>query len=118
MQGPPILQSIPVSASVRPRKLPGSGWRYRLAVASRACAALFGGYFFAHATAAFLTLVLPFARAERVIAASLLSFAVWCAAAVYVFSVRSGWRAWWAPVLAGALLLGIQMLFPEAAARP
>ena len=95
-----------------------SGWRHRLAVASRVCAALFGGYFFAYATTAFLTLVLPFARAERVIAASLLSFAVWCAAAVYVFSVRSGWRAWWVPMLAGAALLGVQMLFSEMAARP
>lgn len=94
------------------------GWRHCLAVASRVCAALFAGYFFAHATTAFLTLVLPFARAERVITASLLSFAVWCAAAVYVFSVRSGWRAWWAPVFTGAVLLGIQMQFPEVAARP
>jgi hypothetical protein len=102
----------------RSAKVKESGWRHRLAIASRGCAALFGGYFFAHAATAFLTLVLPFARAERVITASLLSFAVWCAIAVYVFSARSGWRAWWAPVLAGAALLGVQMLFPEMAARP
>jgi hypothetical protein len=101
----------------RGAKVKESGW-HRLAIASRGCAALFGGYFFAHAATAFLTLVLPFARAERVITASLLSFAVWCAIAVYVFSARSGWRAWWAPVLAGAALLGVQMLFPEMAARP
>lgn len=103
----------------KPRsKSRAAGWRHRLAVASRACAALFGGYFFVHATTAFLTLVLPFARAERVITASLLSFAVWCAVAVYVFSARSAWRAWWAPVLASVVLLGIQRQFPEAAARP
>ena len=101
------------------RPKPGAQrWRHRLAVTSRVGAALFGGYFFAHAATAFLTLVLPFARAERVITASLLSFAVWCAAAIYVFAARNGWRAWWAPVFAGAVLLGIQMLFPDAAARP
>src|SRR5688500_19074325 len=116
MPGLSVQSSISANARsaqrVGSRSRRDSGGRYRIAVASRVCAALFGGYFFAHATTAFLTLVLPFARAERVIAASLLSFAVWCAAAVYVFSVRSGWRAWWAPVLAGAALLCIQMQFP------
>ena len=112
---------VPHEASLRaarPVAARRGGWRNRLAVASRVCAALFAGYFLAHATTAFLTLVLPFARVDRVIAASLLSFAVWCAAAVYVFAVRNGWCAWWAPVLLGTVLLGIQMQFAELAARP
>jgi hypothetical protein len=103
-------------ASPRPARVPS--WRYRLDVAARVGAALVAGYFLAHATTAFLTLVLPFARVDRVIAASLLSFAVWCAAAVYVFAARSAWRAWWAPMLAGMLLLGVTLVFPELAARP
>ena len=43
----------------------------RLSLASRVLAALVGGYAFAHAATAFLTLALPFARADRVIAATL-----------------------------------------------
>jgi hypothetical protein len=89
-----------------------------MAVASRVCAALFAGYFLAHATTAFLTLVLPFARVDRVIAASLLSFVVWCAAAVYVFAARTAWRAWWVTLLTGAVLLATTFVFPELAARP
>lgn len=95
-----------------------SRWRHRAGVASRVAAALFGGYFLAHGATAFLTLVLPFGRADRVITASLLSFAVWCAATVYVFAARSAWRAWWMLLLAGALLLALPMLFPDWASRP
>lgn len=94
------------------------GWRHRAQVASRVCAALFGGYFLAHGATAFLTLVLPMGKVDRVVFASLLSFVVWCAATVYVFAARSAWRAWAWPVLAGALLLGVALAFPEQAARP
>lgn len=93
-------------------------WRHRLAVASRVAAAAVGGYFFAHGLTAFLTLVLPFARADRVIAASMFAFVAWCAVAIYVFAARSAWRAWSWPVLSGAVLLGIAMCFPDSAARP
>jgi len=96
----------------------GPRWRHPARVATRVAAAVFGGYFLAHATTAFLTLALPLAKADRVIFASLLSFGVWAAAAVYVFAAASAWRAWWVPVLAGAALLGITLLFPGLAARP
>ena len=96
----------------------GSGWRDRVGVASRVGAAVVAGYFLAHGMTAFLTLVLPLGKIDRVIFASLLSFAVWCAAVVYAFAARSAWRAWWWPSLAGVLLLGAAMLFPEMAARP
>ena len=101
--------------STRPRR---SGWRARAQVASRIGAALFGGYFLAHGATAFLTLVLPMGRVDRVVFASLLSFAVWCAAAIHAFGTRSAWRAWAWPALAGAALLGAALAFPEQAARP
>lgn len=104
--------------AVAARKQRTLGWRQRARVASRVGAATLGGYFLAHGMTAFLTLVLPFGRVDRVIAASLLSFAVWCAATIYVFAARSTWRAWCVPVLAGAVLLGIALLFPEQASRP
>ena len=107
------VQTPPMTKATR-----GPTVRDRARVASRACAALFAGYFLAHGATAFLTLVLPFGRVDRVITASLLSFAVWTAAAVYVFAVKSTWRAWWAPLLLGAALLGIAMAFPQGAARP
>lgn len=109
--------AVPSPAPSRPRR-GGDGRPQRLAVVSRVGAALFGGYFFAHATTAFLTLALPFARVDRVIAASLLGFAVWTAAAVYVFAARSAWRAWALPVLGGGALLAVPMLLPDLAGRP
>jgi len=102
--------------SARSRRKPG--WRDRAGVASRVGASAVAGYFVAHGATAFLTLVLPLGRVDRVVFASLLSFAVWCAAVVYVFAAPSAWRAWWVPSLAGALLLGSAMLFPGLAARP
>lgn len=92
--------------------------RYRLAVASRALAALFAGYFVAHGSTAFLTLVLPFDRANRVVTASLLCFAVWCAAALYAFAARSAWRAWWVLALTGGALLATALATGDFAARP
>ncbi len=92
--------------------------RYRLAVASRVLAALFAGYFVAYGSTAFLTLALPFERANRVVTASLLCFAVWCAAALYAFAARSAWRAWWVLLLVGGGLLGVALLAGDFAARP
>ncbi|MFK3649244.1 hypothetical protein ACI2IY_12540 [Lysobacter enzymogenes] len=96
-------------------------WRYRGEVAARAFAAIVIGYFVAYGFAAFFSLALPFSRVDAVVTASLLSFFVWCAAAMYAFAVRSAWRACWAPALIAALLLwaaklcGALALFPGAA---
>ena len=89
----------------------------RLSLASRSLAAIVGGYAFAHAATAFLVLVLPFSRADRVITATLLAFAVWCAIAVYAFVSRKSWHAWALICIGGALLYGAALLFPELAAR-
>lgn len=93
-------------------------WRYRGAVAVRAIAAIVIGYLVAYGFTAFAILVLPFARVDRVITASLLCFFVWCGAAMYAFAARSAWRACWVLTLWAAAMYGVSLLFPEAAARP
>lgn len=90
----------------------------RFAVASRVSAALFGGYVLACGSTAFLTLVLPLGKVDRVAFATLLAFAAWAAGAIYVFAARSAWHAWAASLGLGGVLWGITLLFPEAAARP
>jgi hypothetical protein len=90
----------------------------RLAVASRVTAALVGGYTLAYGVTAFLTLVLPLGRIDRVAFATLLAFAVWCAGVIYVFATRSAWRAWGVPAGLGLALWALTLAFPEAAARP
>lgn len=102
-------------AAARPRR---STALHALDVAARTASAAAGGYFAAHAFAAFMTLVLPFARPDRVVAGTLLAFVVWCIAALYAFAVRSTWRACWVPVAVGIALLGVAMAFPESGARP
>lgn len=93
-------------------------WRYRGEVAARAFAAIVIGYFVAYGFAAFFSVALPFARVDSVIAASLLSFFVWCAAAMYAFAARSAWRACWAPAAVAALLLGAAKLCGAVALFP
>ncbi|MGY2490647.1 DUF3649 domain-containing protein [Cupriavidus sp. CP313] len=83
------------------------GWRYRAGVASRAVAAIAGGYALAALTTAALSVWLPMARPDAVTTATLLSFAVYAAAAVWVFAVRSAWRAWAGLALPAALLSGL-----------
>ena len=89
----------------------------RAQTTSRVLAAIIGGYAFAHAATAFLVLALPFSRADRVITATLLAFAVWCAIAVYAFVSQKTWHAWALICVGGALLYGAALLFPELAAR-
>ncbi|WP_347505819.1 DUF3649 domain-containing protein [Pseudomonas anguilliseptica] len=81
----------------------------RWAIASRVLAALFGGYGLAYALTAFAAVYLPLARADRVVFASLASFAVWTAAVLYVFAAASAWRAW-GGLLGATGLLGLAVL--------
>jgi hypothetical protein len=90
-------------------------WRYRGEVAARTGAALVAGYFLAYGATALLTQLLPLARADRVIVATLPSFLLWCAAAMYAFAVRSPWRAWWMLLALGGLMLGLAALLPGVA---
>lgn len=68
--------------------------RYRLAVASRAVAAIGGGYLLAAAATTVLSLVLPLSRSEAVVTATLLSFLVYACAVIWVFAAATAWRAW------------------------
>jgi hypothetical protein len=74
---------------------PGAGpvAAYRLAVAGRVLLAGVGGYAVAALATALLALLLPGSRAEAVSAATLVSFAIMAAVAIWVFAVRSLARA-------------------------
>src|SRR5687768_7850010 len=96
-------------------KQPRLTWRYRGEVAARAGAALVAGYFVTYAATALLRQVLAFAGSDRVIVATLPSFLLWCAAAMYAFAVRSPWRAWWMLLALGGLMLGLAALLPGVA---
>ncbi|MBS7458675.1 DUF3649 domain-containing protein [Coralloluteibacterium stylophorae] len=90
----------------------------RWGVAARVVAAFVAGYFVAWGATAFLVLVLPMGRADRVVTASLLSFAVWCAAALYAFGARTTWRAWWVLLALGVGTNALAYGFAGLAARP
>lgn len=62
-------------------------------LASRIVAALVGGYALA-ALASVAAVALPISRSEAVLTGMLASFAVYAGAVVWVFAVRSAWRAW------------------------
>ncbi|MBD9434139.1 DUF3649 domain-containing protein [Achromobacter sp. ACM03] len=79
--------------------------RYRLAVFSRAAAAILGGYVLASAAAACLAIWLPMRRPDAVVTAQMLSFVFYACGVIWVFATRNAWRAW-AGVLASAALLG------------
>ncbi len=72
---------------------------------SRIVAALFGGYVLAALTSV-AAVALPMARSEAVLTGMLASFAVYAGAVVWVFAVRSAWRAW-AGLLVAAVPLGL-----------
>ncbi|MEN4921893.1 DUF3649 domain-containing protein [Achromobacter spanius] len=79
--------------------------RYRMAVFSRAAAAILGSYALASAAAACLAVWLPLGRADAVTTAQMLSFVVYACGVIWVFATRNAWRAW-AGILGPAALLG------------
>lgn len=92
------------------------GLRYRLAVASRAVAAIGGGYGLSALWAAALALHLPGSRADAVITATLIAYVIYTLAAIWVFAVRSAWRAW-GGLLAAAALPAVLLLVHHALER-
>lgn len=70
-----------------------NAWAARAPLASRIVAAVFGGYGLA-ALASVAAVALPMARTEAVLVGMLASFAIYTAAVVWVFAVRSARRAW------------------------
>ena len=71
---------------------------------SRIVAAIGGGYALA-ALASVAVLALPVSRPQAVIGGMLASFAIYAGAVVWVFAVRSAWRAWVGLLVAAAPLL-------------
>jgi hypothetical protein len=78
---------------------------YRLAVASRAVAAIVGGYALTALATFALAIFLPLTRAEASMTATLLSFVIYTCAVIWVFATRTAWRAW-AGIVAPAVVLG------------
>ncbi|HEY9572530.1 MAG TPA: DUF3649 domain-containing protein [Pusillimonas sp.] len=68
--------------------------RYRLEVASRALAAICGGYALTATASGLLALTLPMQRADAVLTATLLSFTLYACAALWAFAAGSALRAW------------------------
>ena len=60
---------------------------------SRIVAALFGGYALA-ALSSVAVLALPMSKSQAVLSGMLASFAIYAAAVIWVFAVRSALRAW------------------------
>lgn len=68
--------------------------RYRLDVASRALAAIVGGYALSALVATVAAIYFPGTRAEAAIFGMLASFVIYTLAVLWVFAVRSALRAW------------------------
>ncbi|MBP0596486.1 DUF3649 domain-containing protein [Herbaspirillum sp. LeCh32-8] len=88
---------------------------YRLAVLSRTVAAIAGGYALAALCTALLAKWLPMGRADAVMTATMLSFAIYTCAVIWVFAARNAWRAW-IGLGAPTLLLALVVWFGRSAA--
>ncbi|GAB3382285.1 iron transporter [Azotobacter armeniacus] len=80
-------------------------WRVRLDTGLRVVAAVFGGYAFTYAATAALARLLPLARFDAFMIATLLSFAAYTVFILWAFSASSVWRVW----------LGLGLALPLAA---
>lgn len=78
--------------------------RERWAVASRALAAILGGYGVAALFTGALAMHLPGRRSEATLTAMMLSFAVYAGAVIWVFAARSAWQAWLGLAIPAAVL--------------
>ncbi len=103
----PLSHEFPNDLARRPALVVSAGVRYRMGVASRAVAAIAGGYGVAALSAAVLALGLPalfgMARSEAALTGTLVSFLVYAVAVMWVFAARSAWRAWTGLAIAAAL---------------
>ena len=100
------------SASPTPRKA-----RPVLLILSRAAAAILGGYALASAATIFLAAVLlvflPLPRAEAVLASTLLSFAVYTGAIIWVYAEHNIRRVWLGLLGASAVLAAVGLLLGQ-----
>ena len=82
----------------------------RLAILSRVCAAVAGGYTLAALSAAWLSLVLPLSRVEATVAGTLISIAVYVVAIMWAFAAATARRAWLGVMAPAAVLLTLILL--------
>jgi hypothetical protein len=90
---------------------------YRLAVASRVLAAVFGGYLLAALGSVCLTLLLPMPRIDATVSGMTASFVFYLLAVLWCFACRSAWRAW-AGVASACLVLALIAGLAYWMARP
>ena len=90
-----------------PRLRLSAGAVYRLDVATRSVAAIVGGYVLAALVTMLLSVSLPMARSEAVMTATLLSFALYTCAVMWVFATRSALRAWLGLAIPAAVIAAI-----------
>ena len=83
---------------------------YRLAVTSRVLAAVVGGYVVAALASVSLSLWLPMARAEAVVAGVLTSLLAYLVAVLWCFACRSAWQAWLGMLVPSVVLGAISAL--------
>lgn len=83
---------------------------YRLAVASRALAAIGGGYAVSALAVTALAICLPGREVDRVVSATLTGLVVYPCAVMWCFATRSAARAWLGLFAAGLLLGAVILL--------
>lgn len=81
---------------------------YRLAVTARVLAATLGGYVLTSLLTGLLGMLLPGPRAEAVLTATMLSFAVFAAIVMWCFAASSARRVWVA-LLAAITICGVTL---------
>ena len=77
--------------------------RHSLDVAARTLLAIAGGYALTALATASLALLLPLPRAQAVLTATMVSFALYCAVVIGAFTAASAGRAWLGTLACAAL---------------
>jgi hypothetical protein len=80
---------------------------YRLGVASRALAAIGGGYAVSALAVAALAIALPGREVDRVVTATLAGLVVYPCAVMWCFATSTAWRAWLGLAVIGLLLWAV-----------
>lgn len=102
----------PIGQSSEPSSR-GDGRRaQRRAVASRVVAAVFAGYLLISLTTVLLGHLLPGPRADAVLTATMLSFALYAALIVWIFAARSQ-RTVWRGLIAAIGITGLAVLLAQ-----
>jgi len=81
------------------------------AVISRVIAAFIGAYLLANLGAIALSYVLPVSQASGVMIATQLSFLIYAAAVLWIFSAKTCWRAWLRVLVPSAACAAVIFLF-------